>query len=130
MLVGYGSSSAAGVASAAASKSPCAGRHVARLLLSKTSGPVGVRVRVSVCNCRHPVGQADRLAWQDHYYRIRTIRKERPYDVWRLVPVVRTSRTTARAVFVVRSSDRTGRGILEMWCGGNSNAVAYFTVAR
>ncbi|HJU37305.1 MAG TPA: hypothetical protein VJ716_07810 [Gaiellaceae bacterium] len=83
------------------------------------------------CGCTHPHAQADTLAW--HNVRsLREIAKRPPVNVWRRVPLARTSRTTARALFVVRASDPPGKGLLDMFCGPASpgNAIAYFTVMR
>jgi hypothetical protein len=101
-------------------------------VLSRTSGQIGTRVRVDAFNCPHPLGQADRLGWQDHYYNVRTVNKDLQYDRWRVIPLVRTSGLTAQAVFTVSRSDHKGAGLLDMWCGGanRGNAVAYFTVTN
>lgn len=100
-----------------------------RLVLSSTSGPPGTVVSVTGCGCTHPQGQADRLGWLNS----RESRKNPnlpPGQLWRVIPLTRTSRESATATFVVRGSDSVGRGLLDMWCGPASvgNAVGYFTV--
>lgn len=100
-----------------------------RLILSSTSGAPGTLVSVTGCGCTHPQGQADRLGWLDS----REARKNPnlpPGQLWRVIPLTRTSGESARATFVVRGSDSTGRGLLDMWCGPASpgNAIGYFTV--
>jgi hypothetical protein len=81
-------------------------------------------------NCTKPFRQRDTLAWHDHYYWLHDIEKRPPIGVWRRIPVIRTSATTARAVFTVERSDHAGRGLLDLFCGGNENATATFTVTR
>jgi hypothetical protein len=100
-----------------------------RLLLSRTSGPPGTVVSITGCGCTHPVGQADRLGWLDS--REAGKNPNLPAgQLWRRIPLTRTSRKSAKATFVVRGSDSVGRGLLDMWCGpaSNGNAVAWFTV--
>jgi hypothetical protein len=104
-----------------------------RLLLSRTSGPPGTVVSVTGCNCPHPYAQADTLAWHNARS-LREIGKRPPVSVWRRIPLVRASRTTAKTGFVVRDSDPPGKGLLDMFCGGSrkgpgpGNAIGYFTV--
>jgi len=100
------------------------------LILSRTSGEAGVRILITGRDCTKPLGQSDTLAWHDHYYWTHDIRKRAPMGVWRSIPVVRTSRTTVRAVFVVRGSDHPGRGLLDLFCGGIGNAKATFNVTH
>jgi hypothetical protein len=106
-------------------------RGIPRLLLSSTFGPPGTAVSVTGCGCTHPYAQADTLAWHNARS-LREIAKRPPVSVWRRVPLVRTSRTRAQAVFVVRTSDPPGKGLLDMFCGpaSNGNAIGYFTVTR
>jgi len=88
-------------------------------------------VSVTGCGCPNTQGQTDQLSW----FNTRSERAERqgvggPY---RRIPLVRTSRTTARATFVVKQSDSLGRGLFDMWCGngnGPGNAIGHFTVTR
>jgi hypothetical protein len=99
------------------------------LIVSRTSGGVGTRVNVTATNCTKPIG-GDTLAWHDHYYWVHDIEKRPPLGVWRRVPVIRTSETAARAVFFAEPSDHTGRGLLDLFCSGDGNATATFTVTR
>jgi hypothetical protein len=110
--------------------SPNAGVSKTRLILSTHSGPAGTRVEVRGVGCTKPFGQRDTLAWHDHYYWLHDAEKRPPLGVWRRVPVVRTSPTTARAVFVVQRTDHLGQGLLDLFCGGDTNAIATFTVTR
>jgi hypothetical protein len=88
-------------------------------------------VSVIGCGCPNTVGQTDQLSW----FNTRSERATRqgvggPY---RRISVVHTSRTTARATFVVQRADSLGKGLLDMWCGGGNgpgNAIGYFTVTR
>lgn len=100
------------------------------LTLSRDSGGAGTRVVVTGRNCTKPFRERDTLAWHDHYYWLHDIEKRPPLGVWRRIPVIRTSATTARAVFTVERSDHVGRGLLDLFCGGNGNATAAFTVTR
>lgn len=100
-----------------------------RLLLSRTSGPPGTVVSVTGCGCTHPLGQGDRLGWLNSREADKNPNLP-PGQLWRRIPLTRTSRKSAKATFVVRGSDSVGRGLLDMWCGpaSNGNAVAWFTV--
>ena len=100
------------------------------LILSKVSGSAGTRVRVIGRNCSKPTGQQDTLAWHDHYGLLHDLEHKPPLDLWRRIPVERTSRTTVRAFFVVLRSDHFGRGLLDLFCNGPGNATATFTVTR
>lgn len=114
--------------SGAAASATC-GRGRPRLLLSHGSGPPGTVVSVIGCGCPNTVGPADQLSW----FNTRSERAESQGEgsPYRRIPVVRTSRTTAEATFVVQRSDSLGRGMLDMWCGGGNgpgNAIGHFTV--
>ncbi|MFL5963196.1 MAG: hypothetical protein ACJ757_09940 [Gaiellaceae bacterium] len=85
---------------------------------------------VTATNCTKPVGERDTLAWHDHYYWFHDIHKRPPLGVWRRIPLIRTSATTVLAIFTVRRSDHAGRGLLDLFCGGDGNATATFTVTR
>jgi hypothetical protein len=98
--------------------------------LSASSGAPGTSVTVVATGCTKPVAQADTLAWHDHFYDLHDVSKTAPLGVFRRIPVTRTSRTTVRASFVVRPSDHLGRGLLVLFCGGDGNALAHFTVTR
>lgn len=100
------------------------------LTLSHSSGAAGTHVVVVGRNCTKPVAQADTLAWHDAYYWLHDKEKKPPMGVWRSIPVVRTSATTVRAVFVVRRTDHPGRGLLDLFCGSGGNATATFLVMR
>jgi hypothetical protein len=100
------------------------------LTLSRTSGPSGTRVEVVAHSCTKPYKSPDTLAWHDHYYWLHDAEKRPPLGVWRRIHVVRTSSITAQAVFIVRQSDHVGRGLLDLFCEGNGNATAIFTVTR
>ena len=102
----------------------------ATLTLSRASGAAGIRVIVSGRDCLKPRGQADTLAWHDHYYWLHDREKQPPVGVWRSIPVQRLSATAVRAVFVVRKSDHLGRGLLDLFCAGKGNATATFVVTR
>jgi hypothetical protein len=115
---------------ASASSTACSrGKRPRLLLSSRTSGAPGTAVSVVGCSCTHPQGQADRLGWLDSREMLKDP-KTPPGQLWRRIPLIRTSRKSARAIFVVRQSDSTGRGLLDMWCGpaSNGNAIAWFTV--
>lgn len=113
---------------ATAAAAQCA-RGRPRLLLSRSSGPPGTVVSVTGCGCTHPQGQADRLAWLNSREMLKNPNIP-PGQLWRRIPLIRTTRTIAKATFVVRASDSAGRGLLDMWCGPASvgNAIGYFTV--
>lgn len=100
------------------------------LTLSRAAGAAGTRVIVTGHGCVKPFAERDTLAWHDHFYEMHDIDRRPPLGVWRSIPVQRLSATTLRAVFLVRKSDHLGRGILDLFCGGNGNAVASFTVTR
>jgi hypothetical protein len=105
------------------------GSHPA-LSLSRLSGTAGTRVVVVGRNCTKPFAQADTLAWHDAYYWLHDRERKPPMGVWRSVPVVRTSATTVRAVFIVRRADHLGRGLLDLFCGSGGNATTIFRVTR
>lgn len=98
------------------------------LSLSRASGGPGTRVLIVGRGCTKPYAQRDTLAWHDHFYWRHDIEKRPPLGIWRSIPVFRTSRTTVRAMFVVRRSDHPGRGLLDLLCGGTGNAIATFDV--
>jgi hypothetical protein len=100
------------------------------LVLSKVSGSAGERVEVSGRNCPKPPGQADTLAWHDHYGLVHDRNHTPPLDVWRRISVKRTSLTTVHALFLVRRADHLGRGLLDLFCNAPGNATAAFTVTR
>jgi hypothetical protein len=77
-----------------------------------------------------PWGQRDTLAWHDHYGLLHDREHKPPLDLWRRIPVDRTSSTTVHALFVVRRSDHLGRGLLDLFCNFRGNAIATFTVTR
>jgi hypothetical protein len=110
-------------ASAANSRQPV-------LVLSKVSGIAGTQVEVIGRYCPKPAGQRDTLAWHDHYGLLHDLQHKPPLDLWRRIPVKRTSPTTVHAVFVVRRSDHVGRGLLDLFCNAPGNATATFTVTH
>lgn len=100
------------------------------LTLSRSSGSAGTRVFIVGRGCIKPVGQPDVLAWHDHYYWRHDIEKRPPLGVWRAIPLVRTSMTTVRSIFVVRRTEHLGRGLLDLMCRTGGNAIATFVVTR
>jgi hypothetical protein len=100
------------------------------LILSKVSGRAGTQVQVVGRSCPKPVGQRDTLAWHDHYGLLHDLQHKPPLDLWRRIPVNRTSPKTVHAMFVVRRSDHFGRGLLDLFCNAPANATAAFTVTR
>lgn len=131
--VKFGLRAALGLALAliAVAASSAARTSRASLTLSKTSGGVGTHVVVLARACTKPFKQQDTLAWHDHYYWLHDAEKRPPLGVWRRIPVTRTSPTTVRAVFIVRRSDHSGRGLLDLFCGVTTgNATATFTVTH
>jgi hypothetical protein len=119
-----------GLLASAAAASAGVGGNQPTLTLSVAHGPPGTRVLVRGQHCTKPFKSPDTLAWHDHYYWLHDREKRPPLGVWRSIPVTRTSRTTVRATFVVRRSDRRGVGLLDLFCGGIGNATATFTVTR
>lgn len=103
-----------------------------RLTLSRHSGPAGTRISIRSDNCTHPQGQGDRLSWFDSRSEREVAEHPGLPPAYRIIPLVRTSRTTAKATFVVKRSDSIGRGLLDMWCGpaSDGNAISHFTVTR
>jgi hypothetical protein len=100
------------------------------LSLSRSSGAAGTHVVVLGRDCTKPLAQADTLAWHDAYYLLHDGEKKPPMGVWRSIPVMRTSMTTVRGVFIVRKTDHRGRGLLDLFCGNDGQAIATFLVTR
>lgn len=98
------------------------------LILSNVSGSAGTRITVIGRNCPKPTGQRDTLAWHDHFGWLHDLEHKPPLDLWRRIPIKRTSPSTVQALFVVLRSDHHGRGLLDLFCNGPGNATAAFTV--
>jgi hypothetical protein len=117
--------------SAASASATACSRGKPRLLLSRRSGPAGTVVSVTGCGCPNTEGQTDQLSWFNTGSE-RALSQHRG-DAYRRIPLVRSSRMTARATFVVQRSDSLGRGLLDMWCGNGNcpgNAIGHFTVTH
>jgi hypothetical protein len=95
------------------------------LILSAHRGGPGARVRVKGVNCPPLVGERDQLSWHDRY------QVSHRFSGYRKVHPLRRVGKTVTATFRVIRSDHRGRGVLDLFCGGNGgNAVRYFVVTR
>ena len=95
------------------------------LILSVHRGGPGTRVRVKGVNCPPLVGERDQLSWHDSYQLSHRFSGNR-----KVQPLHRVGKTVT-ATFRVLHSDHRGKGLLDLFCGGNGgNAVQYFVVTR
>lgn len=114
-----------GCAAAATTQGHTSRNSQPTLILSAHRGGPGTRVRAKGVNCPPLVGQCDELTWHDRYQV-----SHRSSGYRKVHPLHRVGKTVT-ATFKVLRSDRPGKGVLDLFCGGSGgNAVRYFVVTR
>lgn len=131
----FSAATQAGAIVASAHVAPSAARDVSmrlaaaqpRLQLSVTRAKAGAHVRVLGVNCPRPKAGPDELTWHDSYQL--THRFARP--PFRKLQGLHRTGETIMATFTVLKGDHLGRGLLDLFCGGNrGNAIAYLDVIK